>query len=61
MQLLEIFFFFWSQEACGILVPQPGIKPMPFVLEEHSFNHWTTKEVLEICFVLLYIQFTVKQ
>ena len=32
--------------ACGILVPQPGIKPMPPALEAQSLNHWTTREVL---------------
>ena len=31
--------------ACGILVPQPGVKPAPFALEAQSFNHWTTGEV----------------
>ena len=28
-----------------ILVPQPGIKPMPSPLEARSLNHWTTREV----------------
>ena len=31
--------------ACGILVPQPGIKLMPPALEAHSLNLWTTREV----------------
>ena len=31
--------------ACGILLPQPGIKPMPFALEAQGLNHWTTREV----------------
>ena len=30
---------------CEILVPQPGIKPMPPSLGAQSFNHWTTREV----------------
>ena len=35
--------------ACGILVPQPGIKPAPPALEVGSLNHWTTREVLVYC------------
>ena len=31
--------------ACGILVPQPGIEPVPPALEAQSLNHWTTREV----------------
>ena len=31
--------------ACGILVPIPGIEPMPPELEVQSLNHWTTMEV----------------
>ena len=36
--------------ACRILVPQPGIKPMPSTVEGPSLNHWTTKEVLSPCY-----------
>ena len=40
------FFFFWlSQEACEILVSQPGIEHTPPALEAQSPNHWSTKEV----------------
>ena len=39
------FFFFLLSHAAGkILVPQPGIKPMPPVVEPQSPNHWTAKE-----------------
>ena len=38
------FFFFWHA-ACGILVPQPGIEPVPAAMEGWSLNHWTTREV----------------
>ena len=31
--------------ACGIFVPQPGIKPMPPAVEVRSLNHWTAEEV----------------
>ena len=37
-----IFFFFFGYEACGILVPEPGIEP---VSPAQSLNHWTTREV----------------
>ena len=37
---------FWScQVACRILVPWPGIEPVPPAVEVQSFNHWTTNEV----------------
>ena len=38
------FFFFFRERTCGILVPQPGIKPVPPV-ETQSLNYWTTGEV----------------
>ena len=30
--------------ACGILVPQPGMEPMPPTVEAWSLNHWTARE-----------------
>ena len=37
--------FFWPhQMACGILVPQPGIEPVPLAVKARSPNHWTTRE-----------------
>ena len=30
----------------GILVPQPGMEPMPPAVEAWSLNHWTFREVL---------------
>ena len=33
--------------ACGILVPQPGIKPVLLAVEAWSLNHWITREVLD--------------
>ena len=40
------FFFFWLHSmACGILVPGPGIEPMPPAIEEQSPNHWAIREV----------------
>ena len=41
----ENFFFFWPcRMACGILVPQLGIKPMPSAVKVQSPNHWTGRE-----------------
>ena len=35
-----VFFFFWPYHvACGILVPQPGIKYTSLSLEAGSLNH----------------------
>lgn len=40
------FFFFWLYSVvCGILVPLPGIKPMPSAVEVWILNHWTSREV----------------
>ena len=35
-------FVFFGCTACGILVPQPGIKPTPPSVEAQSLNHWTS-------------------
>ena len=41
------FFLFLAEPyaACGILVPQPGIEPMPPAMEGWILNHWTAREV----------------
>ena len=48
-QKLFVCFLFFSfclcHVACGILVPQPGIEPVPAALEAWSPNHWATREV----------------
>ena len=37
---------FWLYHAAGgILVPQPGIEPVPPALEAQNLNHWTTRDV----------------
>ena len=47
-------FFFWPHcVARRILVPWPGIKPVPPAVEVQSLNHWTTREVPENVFILL--------
>ena len=40
------FFFFWPyQVAYGILVPHPGIKPVPSAVKVWSPNRWTARKV----------------
>ena len=40
-----IYLFFWPcRMACGISVPQPGIKPGPSAVRARSPNHWTARE-----------------
>ena len=46
-------FLFFGRAACGILVPQPGIEPVPPALEAQSLNHWSTREVPGAPFYLL--------
>ena len=42
------FFFFWPCcAACGIIIPWPGIEPMPPAMAMQSLNHWTAREVPE--------------
>ena len=31
--------------ACRILVPWPGIEPLPSAVEVQNLNHWTAREV----------------
>ena len=40
------FFFKWGCLTCRILVPPPGIEPMPAVMDKQSPNHRTTRELL---------------
>ena len=41
----EVFLFWLRRAAYRILVPQPGIEPVPPAVEARSLNHWTTREV----------------
>ena len=55
-----MIFFFWScYTTCGIVVPWPGMEPMPGELEAWSLNSWTTREVL-VGVILISISLTVK-
>ena len=40
-----LFVFLLHCEAYGILVPWPGIEPVPPAVEALSLNHWTTREI----------------
>ena len=42
------FLFFLATPYVGILVPWPGIKPVPSLVKALSPNHWTAREVLLI-------------
>ena len=38
--------FFWlCCTACGIIVSQPGIEPVPSALGAQSLSHWTTRKI----------------
>ena len=39
------FIYLFSHRAYGILVPRPGIKPVPFSVEAESLNSWAAREV----------------
>ena len=39
-----ILFFWPHRVACGILIPLPGVKPVPPALGARSLNHWTARE-----------------
>ena len=39
-----INFFFLCCAACVILVPRPGIEPVPSAVKARRPNHWTTRE-----------------
>ena len=42
--------------VCGILVPQPGMEPVPPTVEAQGVNHWTIREVPSLCQFLTQIQ-----
>ena len=50
MAFLTAVLLFWGCcVACGILVPQPGIQPVPPAVEAWSPNHWTAREAPHSC------------
>ena len=51
-----LFIYLFSHHmACGILFPQPGIKPVPPAVEGQSLNHWTTRDFPLKFFVCLFV------
>ena len=38
-----LFFFFFGCMACGMLVPLPGMEPMPSAVKAQSPTHWTAR------------------
>ena len=44
-ELLLPLFFFFGPLCRDPLVLQPGVKPVPLVLDAQSLNHWTAREV----------------
>ena len=38
-------FCLFGHVACGILVPWPGMEPIPTTVDMQSFNCWTTREI----------------
>ena len=43
---MSFTLFGCTKWPCRVLVPGPGIQPVPPALEAWSLNHWTTSEVL---------------
>ena len=42
---LHFFFFLPRRGACRILVPWPGIEPVPAAVEVRNLNDWTDRKV----------------
>ena len=48
-----MLFIYWACcVACGILVPQPGIKPRPLAVKVQSPNHWTARNSQKKIYIL---------
>lgn len=43
--LLSAFVLFFLAVPCGILIPQPGLKPVPPAWRACSLHHQTAREV----------------
>ena len=43
--VIYLFVCLPRHAACSILVPQPGMEPVPPAVEVWSLNHWTAREV----------------
>ena len=52
----SFFLSFWLHcVACEILLPWPGIEPMPLAVETWTPSHWITKESHVSCFLYSFI------
>ena len=40
-----VYIYMYLAAPCWILVPQPGIEPLPPAVEAQRLNHWTTRDV----------------
>jgi len=40
----SFLFFEHTGQACGILVPLPGIEPVPHTVDMWNLNHWPARE-----------------
>ena len=47
------FFFLVAPLACGILVPQGGIKPTSLAVEAQSLHHWTSREAPRLLLLIM--------
>ena len=52
-KLSSLVSFWLHNVACGILVPQPGIKPVTPAVEAQILNHWTTREISQMSFFVI--------
>ena len=50
-----LFFLFLATWHAGILVPQPGMEPVPPAVEVWSLNHWTREVPSKLLFKTLFI------
>ena len=48
-------FFGHAAQHVGILVPRPGIEPVPPEVEVRSLNQWTAREVSQESYLFIYL------
>ena len=44
LTVLGVFSFCLHHMVCGIIVPQPGMKPQPSVVKAPCPNHWAARK-----------------
>ena len=52
-------FMLWifSQKSCGLLASWPGIIPYTSCVGRQSLNHWTTREVLYLSYLIFRLKY----